>query len=93
MSGTTRSRLWRLRSTIHVTLPRPCDAGSATASQTLPSSSSASPTSAMNRAARLRAEVGVDVAAGQRREERRDGAEADRAGREVDGSGSFVRDG
>ena len=44
--GTTRSRLCRLKSTIQVTLPRPSVAGSAIASQMLPSSSSASPISA-----------------------------------------------
>ena len=85
--GTTRSSDWRLRSTIQVTLPRPVVAGSATASQTLPSSSSASPMSAMNRRARPLAEVRVDVAAGQRGEERRGGAQTDRAGREVDDVG------
>ena len=50
MSGITRSRLWRLRSTTIVKLPSPWVTGSAMASQTLPSSSSASPTVAMNRA-------------------------------------------
>ncbi|MGJ3558214.1 hypothetical protein ACR6C2_01690 [Streptomyces sp. INA 01156] len=45
MSGTTRSRDCRLRSTIQTTSPRPAVAGSRTASQTAPSSSSASPTS------------------------------------------------
>ena len=50
--GMTRSRLWRLTSMIQVTLPRPCSAGSAMASQMLPSSSSASPTRAMKRAGR-----------------------------------------
>ena len=49
MPGTTRSRLWRLRSTSRVTLPRPWSGSSSTASQTLPSSSSASPTVATNR--------------------------------------------
>jgi hypothetical protein len=49
MPGTTRSSDCRLKSTSHITLPRPAVAGSATASQMLPSSSSASPISAMNR--------------------------------------------
>ena len=46
--GDTRSRLWRLVSTTHITEPRPCSAGSVMASHTLPSSSSASPARAMN---------------------------------------------
>ncbi len=47
--GTTRSSDCRLKSTTHITLPSPVVAGSATASQTLPSSSSASPINATNR--------------------------------------------
>ena len=47
--GTTRSSDCRLTSTIHSTSPSPSVAGSATASQMLPSSSSASPISAMYR--------------------------------------------
>ena len=43
MPGTTRSSDCRLKSTIQSTLPRPSVAGSAIASHTLPSSSSASP--------------------------------------------------
>ena len=46
--GTTRSSDSGFRSTIHMTEPRPSVAGSATASQMLPSSSSASPISATN---------------------------------------------
>src|SRR3954469_10546289 len=49
MPGMIQSRLWRLRSTIQRTLPRPWTWSSKTASQTLPSSSSASPISAMYR--------------------------------------------
>ena len=49
MSGTTRSSDWRLRSTTHITLPRRGVIGSTSASQMAPSSSSASPTSAMLR--------------------------------------------
>lgn len=49
MPGITRSSDWRLKSTSHMTLPSPVVAGSATASQMLPSSSSASPISATNR--------------------------------------------
>ena len=76
-------------STTHITLPRPCSAGSVIASQTLPSSSSASPARAMN-AGRLVVdgpEVGVDVAAGGGGEQRGDDAEADGAGREVEDVG------
>ena len=50
--GTTRSRLCRLRSTIIVTLPIPRSESSIALSQTLPSSSSASPTSETNRRSR-----------------------------------------
>ena len=85
-SGITRSRLWRLTSTTHITYPRPCSDGSAIASQMLPSSSSASPTSAMNLAGSARRsalEVRVDVAAGHGGEQRRHRAEPDRAGGEV----------
>ena len=83
--GSTRSRDWRLKSTIHITLPRPAVAGSATASQMLPSSSSASPIS--------RDEAGVLVEAPKwastyRREAAANSgcgrAEPDRAGGEVD---------
>ena len=80
MPGMTRSRLWRFRSTIHRTLPRrvPRMVSSPIASQMLPSSSSASPTSATNRRRwpSGRAEVCSRVAVGKRREERRGGAEA-----------------
>ena len=47
MSGTTRSSDWRLRSTTHSTSPRLATIGSAIASQHAPSSSSASPSSAI----------------------------------------------
>ena len=47
MSGTTRSSDWRLRSTTHMTSPSLATIGSATASQIAPSSSSASPISAI----------------------------------------------
>ena len=47
--GITRSSDWRLKSTIHITFPTPSVAGSATASQIFPSSSSASPISAIKR--------------------------------------------
>ena len=47
MSGTTRSSDWRLRSTTHITSPRRLTIGSAIASQQAPSSSSASPISAI----------------------------------------------
>ncbi|CAB4691384.1 unannotated protein [freshwater metagenome] len=47
--GITRSKDWRLKSTIHITFPSPCVAGSATASQTFPSSNSASPINAIKR--------------------------------------------
>ena len=47
MSGTTRSSDWRLRSTTHMTSPRRATIGSAIASQHAPSSSSASPISAI----------------------------------------------
>ena len=86
--GTTRSRLCRLRSTIIVMFPRSPRPSSRIASQTLPSSSSASPTRATNRrSGRLGdrvVEVEPDVAVGQGREHRGDGAQADRARREVD---------
>ena len=49
MPGTTRSRLCRLKSMIHVTRPSPRVAMSEMASHTLPSSSSASPISATKR--------------------------------------------
>ena len=91
MPGTTRSRLWRLRSTIIVTLPSSPRPSSRIASQTLPSSSSASPTSATNRRSGWLAidlaEVEPQVAVGQRREHRRDRAKPDRARREVDAVG------
>ena len=45
--GITRSSDWRLRSTIQSALPSPRVSGSATASQRLPSSSSASPSREM----------------------------------------------
>jgi len=48
-SGTTRSSAWRFTSTIQRTRPSPLTASSASPSQTLPSSSSASPTMAMTR--------------------------------------------
>ena len=47
MSGTTRSSDWRLRSTTHMTSPSLATIGSAIASQQAPSSSSASPSSAI----------------------------------------------
>ena len=47
MSGTTRSSDWRLRSTTHSTSPRRATIGSTMASYTAPSSSSASPSSAI----------------------------------------------
>ncbi len=47
MSGTTRSSDWRLRSTTHMTSPSLATIGSAIASQQAPSSSSASPISAI----------------------------------------------
>ncbi len=49
MSGTTRSSDCRLRSTTHMTSPSLLTIGSATASQHAPSSSSASPISAICR--------------------------------------------
>ena len=77
--GMTRSRLWRLRSTIQRTLPSWRVSGSASASQMLPSSSSASPSSEMNRPPVDAAEARLDVAVGKRAEERRARPEPDRA--------------
>ena len=74
----------RLKSTIHMTLPSPRVASSAMASQMLPSSSSASPSSATKREAGR----GPKCASTYRRAAAANsgaaGAEADRAGREVD---------
>ena len=66
MSGTIRSSDCRLRSTTHSTSPSRCTIGSATHSQIAPSSSSASPDQGDLPATGLDAEVGADVAAGDR---------------------------
>ena len=93
MSGITRSRLWRLRSITIVKLPSSCVAGSAIASHTLPSSSSASPTSAMNRAEGCAPKW---ESVYRRVSAEKSGATAPRPTDPVeksDTSGSFVRDG
>ena len=85
MSGTTRSSDWRFRSTTQSTSPSRATHGSAIASQTAPSSSSASPSSAIwrPRARRLEAVV-LEVAARHRAPDRRRRADADGAGGVVD---------
>ena len=87
MSGTTRSSDWRLRSTTHSTSPRRATIGSTIASHTAPSSSSASPSSAIWRPPRGHVEVPGDVAMGQRAPDRRGGPDPDAPGRVVDGVG------
>ena len=92
--GTTRSRLWRLRSTMIVTLPSPASASSTTASQMLPSSSSASPMTATNRAVRLSARLAVREGRSGRPGAAKSGATAPSPTDPVEkstGSGSFVR--
>ena len=82
--GTTRSRDWRLKSTIQVTLPRP---GGGRVGDGLPDVALVELGVADQRdeaAAGPGAEVGVDVAAGGGGEQRRGRAQADRAGGEVD---------
>ena len=85
MSGTTRSSDWRFRSTTQSTSPRRATHGSAIASQTAPSSSSASPSSAIwrPRGGSLEAVV-LEVPARDRAPDRRGRADADGAGRVVD---------
>ena len=71
---------------IHQQLRRPCFQPSSSASKMLPSSSSASPTSAIMRPSgrSLRPAVRAHVVLHQRREQRLRDAEADRAGGEID---------
>ena len=87
MSGTTRSSDWRLRSTTHSTSPSRATIGSTIASHTAPSSSSASPSSAIWRPPRGHVEVPGDVAMGQRAPDRRGGSDPYAPGRVVDGVG------
>ena len=86
MSGTTRSRDWRLKSTTQQTSPSSRTIGSSTASQIAPSSSSASPTSENCRPG-SRGPTRADVAPRDRAPDRGGGADADRAGGVVDGVG------
>ena len=87
MSGTTRSSDWRLRSTIHSTSP---SRGDHRVDERLPDRALVELGVADERdlAPALRhVEVPGDVAVGDRAPERRGGADADRARREVDGAG------
>ena len=84
MSGTTRSSDWRLRSTTHMTSPSFATIGSAIASQHAPSSSSASPSSAIWRPPTGTSKWPGHVAVRERAPDRRGRADADRAGRVVD---------
>ena len=87
MSGTTRSSDWRLRSTIHSTSPR---RGDDRVDERLPDRALVELGVADQRdlAPALRhVEVAGDVAVRERAPDRRGRADADRAGREVDGVG------
>ena len=83
MPGMTRSRLCRLTSMIHITLPSPWSArvGDGFPDVALVQLGVADQSDEAGRP--LRAEVGLDVAAGHGREQRRDRAQADGSGREV----------
>ena len=95
MPGMTRSRLWRLRSTIQSDVAEPAAArSSTTASQTLPSSSSASPTRATKRRSGWRARRRSGARRSGRPARRTAGATAPRPTEPVEkstGSGSLVR--
>ena len=80
----TRSSDCRLRSTIQSTFPSVRVSGSASASQMFPSSSSASPSSEMNRPPVEAPKLRLREPVGERTEQRRGRAEPDRAGRVVD---------
>ena len=82
--GITRSSDWRLRSTIQSALPSPRVSGSATASQRLPSSSSASPSREMKRPPVEAPKCVATYRSASAPKQRRRAPEADRAGGVVD---------
>ena len=93
MPGMTRSRLWRLRSTIHSDVAEPLERGVDDGFPDVALVELGVADQGDEAGLEVGPEVGVDVAARGRGEQGRDGAEPDRPGREVETSGSFVRDG